>query len=320
MSVTKSALQGILQPFFIFIRFLFVKTDRLGYLGRKKEMDETINDIWHIFSDGTKADIPFDTVEDKVFGWNSVAICAEIAGVRVWVVTVNDTHFHSLVKGTQERAERCRSLLQQRLQRRFPEENVHVACRAVDIREKVMSRFMYAYRNCLDFYRKLPGEYPWGCGHLYFSEHRYFFKGHRIGSLSWRERIRLFRTKHPLPPEWQMDENGRILPECFVEYEAVERFFRSPRAFIAFLYVRKEDETAIKQEIYQDYLESRSIQELRKAGNRYSINYCGKTLVNAPLKIRLKVAARMLSERLSGRSASLAKALFLRIEDLKFLV
>lgn len=172
----------------------------------------------------------------------------------------------------------------------------------------------------MDFYRKLPGEYPWGCGHLYFSEHRYFFKGRRIGSLSWRERIRLFRTKHPLPPEWQMDENGRILPECFVEYETVERFFRSPRAFIAFLYVRKEDEAAQKQEIYQDYLESRSIQELRKAGNRYSISYCGKTLVNAPFEIRLKVAARMLSERLSGRTASLAKALFLKIEDLKFLV
>ena len=117
-----------------------------------------------------------------------------------------------------------------------------------------------------------------------------------------------------------MDENGRILPECFVEYEAVERFFRSPRAFIAFLYVRKEDESALKQEIYQDYLESRSIQELRKAGNRYSVNYCGKTLVNAPFEIRLKAAARLLSERLSGRTASLAKALFLKMEDLKFLV
>ena len=46
------------------------------------------------------------------------------------------------------------------------------------------------------------------------------------------------------------DEDGRLLPESFVDYEAVERFFRSPRAFIAFLYVRKEDEAAIKQEIY----------------------------------------------------------------------
>lgn len=279
-----------------------------------------MEDCWHVFSDGTRADIPFNTVEDKVFGWNSVAVCADIAEVRVWVVTVNDTHFHSLVNGTGERAERYRRLLQQRLRRHFPDENIHVACKLVGIREKVLSRFMYAYRNCMDFYRKLPGEYPWGCGHLYFSEHRHFFKGHRIGGLSWRERIRLFRTKHPLPPHWQMDGDGRILPECFVDYEAVEHFFRSPRTFIAFLYVRKEDEAAMKQEIYQDYLESRSIQELRKTGNRYSVNYCGKTLVNAPFGIRLKVAGRILAEHLSGRSPSLAKALFLQPDDLKFLV
>ena len=291
----------------------------MAYLAQNK-MSETIDDIWHVFSDGTKADIPFDTVEDKVFGWNSVAICAEIAGVCVWVVTVNDTHFHSLVKGSQARAERYRGLLQQRLQRHFPDDNVHVACKPVVIREKVLSRFMYAYRNCMDFYRKLPGEYPWGCGHLYFSEQRHFFKGRKVSNLSRREKYRLFRTLHPIPSHWQIDEDGRILPETFVDYEGVERFFRSPRAFIAFLYVRKEDEAAIKQEIYLDYLESRSIQELRRTGNRYSINYCGKTLGKAPFEIRLKVAVRMLREGLSSKNASLAKALFLKPEDLKLLV
>lgn len=289
------------------------------YLVQKK-MEEAIDDIWHVFSDGTMADIPFDTDEDKVFGWNSVAICAEIAGVRVWVVTVNDTHFHSLVKGSAERAERYRILLQQRLQRHFPDENVHVACKPVELREKVLSRFMYAYRNCMDFYKKLPGEYPWGCGHLYFSEQRDFFKGRKVGELSWREKYRLFRTKHTIPPQWQIAENGRILPETFVDYKAVERFFRSARAFIAFMYVRKEDEAAMKQEIYREYLESRTIQELRKTGNRYSVNHCGKALVNAPFEIRLKVAARMLGEGLASKNASFAKAVFLKPDDLRFLL
>ena len=117
-----------------------------------------------------------------------------------------------------------------------------------------------------------------------------------------------------------IDEDGRILPETFVDYEAVERFFRSPRTFIAFLYVRKEDEAAIKQEINRDYLESRSIQDLRRMGNKYSINYCGKTLVNAPFGIRLKVATRLLRDGLAGRNASMAKALYLKPEDLRLLV
>lgn len=283
-------------------------------------MDEPIDDIWHVFSDGTRADIPFNTVEDKVFGWNSVAVCAEIAGVRVWVVTVNDTHFHTLVKGPSEKAVRYRCLLQQRLQRHFPDDSIHVARLPVGLREKALSRFMYAYRNCMDFYKKLPGEYPWGCGHLYFSEHKNFFKGRKVSNLSGREQYQLFRTKHPIPQSWQIDEDGRILPECFVDFGAVERFFRSARTFIAFLYVRKEDEAAIKQEIYSDYLESRGIQELRKTGNRFSVNYCGKTLINAPFEIRLKVAGRMLREGLAGKSVSFAKALFLKPEDLRLLV
>ena len=307
------------SPFFsLSVYFL---RGRIGWcILRKIEMEELIDDIWHVYSDGTRADIPFNTVEDKVFGWNSMAICAEIAGVRVWVVTVNDTHFHTLAKGTAPRAERYRCLLQQRLQRHFPNETIHVACKPVVLREKVLSRFMYAYRNCMDFYRKLPGEYPWGCGHLYFSEHRHFYKGRKVCNMSGREQYRLFRTKHPIPQDWQIDENGRILPECFVDYEAVERFFRSPRAFIAFLYVRKEDETAAKQEIYSDYLESRTLQELRKTANRYSINYCGKTLGKAPFEVRLKVAGRLIREGLCGKNASLAKATFLQLDDLRLLI
>ena len=314
------ALRGIVRRFFNFIRFPFCEHGSVAVPCAKKMMDEKVDDIWHVFSDGTRADIPFDTEEDKVFGWNSVAICAEIAGVTVWVVTVNDTHFHSLVKGPADWAERYRTLLQQRLQRHFPQEHIHVANKPVGSREKALSRFMYAYRNCMDFYKKLPGEYPWGCGHLYFSEKRHFFKGHKVSDLSWREKYRLFRTQQAIPSHWQIDENGRILPETFVDYQAVERFFRSARAFIAFLYVRKEDEAAMKQEIYHDYLESRSIQELRKAGNKYCVNYCGKKLAHAPLDIRLKVAGRLLREGLAGRNASLAKALFLKPDDFRFLL
>jgi len=276
--------------------------------------------IWHVYSDGTRADIPFDTENDKVYAWNSVAICAEMAGVRVWVETVNDTHLHSLVWADEVSAERYRILLQQRQQRFFPGKDIYYACDPVSTREEILSKFMYVYRNCMDFYRKLPWEYPWGCGNIYFSEKRHFFLGRRIGAISRRERERLFKTHFPLPPDWRFDGSGRILPESFVDYDAVEQYFRSPRTFIAFLYVRKEDEAALKQEIHQSYLESRTIQDLRRLGNRYCVNYSGRSLVNASLPLRLKVAVRMLREGLSGKTPSLAKALYLQPDDLRFLV
>ena len=276
--------------------------------------------IWNVYSDGKRADIPFYTEEDKVFGWNSVAVCAEIAGVRVWVATVNDTHFHSLVCGEEDRAERYRTVLQQRLQRRFPEERIYIARDEVGSREEIMRKFMYVYRNCLDFYKKLPGEYPWGSGHVYFSEKRRFYVGKRIKDLSARDYNRMFKTHIRLPDHWLYDGDGRILPECFIDYEAVERLFGSVKTFIAFQFVRKEDEAAMKQQVNRRYMESRTIQDLRRIGNRYCSNLCRLTLKNVPFEIRLKVALKMIREGVAGRSASLAKALFLQPEDLQRLV
>jgi len=283
-------------------------------------MEEVTDNIWHVYSDGTVADIPFNTEEDKVFAWNSIAVCAEIAGVRVWVATVNDTHLHTLVRGKEGCAKRFRNVLQQRLQRHFPGQGIYFTCDQLTEREEILAKFMYVYRNCLDFYHKLPGEYPWGSGHIYFSERRHLFKGHRLGDLSQREQERVFHTNHPLPADWRYDADDRILPECFIEYEVVERFFRSVRAFIAFQYVRKEDEAAMKQQIHRRYLESRSIQDLRRLGNQICKGLCGRTLAKASFKIRLRVAGQMLRKGWASRSASLAKALLLRPDDLRLLV
>jgi hypothetical protein len=283
-------------------------------------MEEAVSNFWHVYSDGTLADIPFNTEEDKLFAWNSVAVCAEIAGVQVWVVTVNDTHLHSLVRGEESRAKRFKKVLQQRLQTEFHDDGIYLTCDAVQTRDEVLTKFMYVYRNCLDFYKKLPGEYPWGSGNIYFSEKRQFFRGRRIGDISFREQYRLFRTRERLPEDWRFDSDGRILPESFIDYEAVEDFFVSPKTFLAFQYIRKDKEAELKKEIHRRYLESRSIQDLRRIGNQICSQLYGRTLSKVSLEPRLEVASRMIRDGTAGRSASLAKALFLKPDDLQLLI
>lgn len=291
--------------------------DKVAYIARKKMKDEEIRDIWHVFSDGTRADIPFNTSEDKTCAWNSVAICAEIAGVRVMVSTINDTHLHTIVRGEESRARRFKASLQMRLAKYFT--RVHLALTKVGTAKEALSKFMYVYRNCLDFYRKMPGEYRWGSGNIYFSELGNRPVSSRLGNLSLREQYRMFETRMKLPEDWLIDVEGRILPESFIDYTHVEQMFRSVRTFIAFLYVRREDEAALKQEIHRSYLESRSIQDLRRIGNEYCVSACGKTLVKVDIRIRLAIAAKMIREGIASRSASLAKALLLKPEDLKLL-
>ena len=281
-------------------------------------MDEEVKGIWHIYSDGTRADIPFDTVEDKVYVWNSIAISAESAGVRVLVATVNDTHLHVLVRGDEDSALQFKAALTRRLTKRF--DRIYLDRQTVRSDRDAMSRFMYVYRNCLDFYRKMPGEYPWGSGYIYFSELKSRPACTPLRNISLREQYRLFKTKKRLPEEWLVDTDGRILPESFIDYGFVEQMFKTVRAFIAFMYVRREDETALKQEIHRNYLESRSIQDLRRIGNEYCVEACGRTLVKVDLKVRLAIASKMIRNGIAGRTPSLAKALLLRPDDLKLLV
>lgn len=281
-------------------------------------MEEETSDLWHIYSDGTRADIPFFSDEDKTYAWNSVAICAESAGVAVLVSTVNDTHLHAMIRGDEPKVLLFKKILRQRLSRLFP--RVFLACKSIGNRKEALSKFMYVYRNCLDFYKKMPGEYPWGSGNIYFSEMRSHPACSRLGDFTVREQHRLLRTKRTLPPDWLVNADGLILPESFIDYRYVEQLFRTVRTFIAFLYVRREDEAALKQEIHSNYLESRSIQDLRRIGNEYCVEACGRTLVKVDVKVRLAIAAKMIRDGIAGRSPSLAKALLLRPDDLRLLV
>ena len=76
----------------------------------------------------------------------------------------------------------------------------------------------------------------------------------------------------------------------------------------------------MKKEIHRRYLESRSIQDLRRIGNQLCARWYGRTLSKVSLEARLEVASRMVRDGLSGRSASLAKALFLKPDDLQLLI
>ena len=287
-------------------------------------MNEKTLEIWHIYSDGTKSDIPFGTEEEKCFVWNSIALCAWQSEIVLLVVDINDTHFHLLAKGNPADITFFQNRIRQRLHRHFrmqgKREKIYLSCDRIQTRTEILSKFMYVYRNCMDFYKKLPGEYPWGCGNLYFSEKRFFHKGKRIMDLSFREYRYYFKTHKQLPKDWLCDPTGRILPECFIDYEYVENLFGSARAFIAFLYVRKEDEIAQKQNINRVYMENRSIQDLRRIANELSSSINGRMLEKSSLSQRLAIATYMIRQGLSGKSASLAKALYLKQEDLHHLI
>ena len=290
-------------------------------------MEEPVNDYWHVYSDGKRADIPFLTDDDKIFARNSVAICAFQCGVTILVVTVNETHLHALVQAPEEKAIRFKDRLRNRLysyhkKGGHPERigsGLFFACEPVCNRTELKQKIIYVFRNCLDFFPLLPSEYPWGSGNIFFSRSE-INKGKHLSDYSYREQVVILHTNTLLPQDWRIDERGSITPASFVDYRQVECIFATARAFIAFLFVKKDDEEAMKKETRRAYLEYRKMEDLRQIGNRLSQNLCKHNLRTAPIEVRLRVASRMIRERMAFKSESLAKALYLKKEDLDRLI
>lgn len=280
------------------------------------------SNYYHIYSDGGRADIPFSSDEDKIFAMNSVAIASFSTGSSVLAVEVNDTHLHSVIFSPD--GEKTRREIQRRLSRHFIAagrkndlgEGLFLSCDLMGSREDVMTRIIYTFRNCMDFYRKMPWNYDWGVGNLYFAEEKNIRRGKPLHQISYRKQFSLLKTNLKLPQNWEVDDRGLILPSSYVDYHHVEQLFVTPRAFLAFLYVRKEDEQHMKLQFNKRYLDNRSIDDLRKkAKARCSIKF-GKALKYASVVERLNIASEMIRANEASKSESLAKAVFLSKDDL----
>lgn len=280
--------------------------------------EETVNGYWHIYSDGKRADIPFASDADKIFAMNSVAICAYASGMDVICLEVNDTHLHAVLRG--EKPLDFKSKLKRRitvLERRKEESctgKIFLACDGIATREELLSKIVYTFRNCLDFFKRVPWEYRWGVGNLYFASRKQ--EGTPLGEISIRERYRLLECRLDLPCEWRISNDGLILPASYIDAGKVERLFGSVRAFLAFLYVRREDEAHMKQQFNNNYLEQRRIEDMRQHANKISHDRYGQALKTLSLDCRLDIAFVMLKNGSATRCESFAKALYLKKEDL----
>lgn len=279
---------------------------------------------FHLYSDGKKADIPFCHDYLKVFAVNSLAIVAFQEGVVILCYDINDTHLHVVIRATPEAAERFRSALVIRIRKHYSKsgckdllgDGFYLACDQIIDRDELLRKIIYTFRNCLDYYRKTPWNYKWGVGDLYFSERATPNSALRLGNLSRRAQIAMLHSYAVLPRDWEYKRDGMLEPRSFVDYEHVESLFVSPRAFMAFLFVKKDDEQQMKQQFSSRYIQERNILDLRKRGNNLCNSYFGKNLKLALFEERIKVATKMLKEGSGTKSESLAKALFLKIEDL----
>lgn len=211
-----------------------------------------ITGYYHICSDGNYASVLFRNTGDFKAAMNRVAVCALLNRISILAFVLMDNHFHFVVRGDREEA--CLAFVNRFkcLTGKYNSDvyNETATMRRLPIKVIPVGASNYL-KNLIGYVIKNPTmarlemfyDYPWGTGGCYFrrmpepAQALYA----RVRDLTDDAVRKLCRTRVKLPLDWII-EDGIILPENYVDVDAVLNLFRTTRAFMTFLSANKDRE------------------------------------------------------------------------------
>ena len=265
---------------FRFIRVTTLETDNYYHLCKNAMMynndySKPIDDCFHVYSDGTRLEVLFETEEDSIFGMNLIPVVAYKCGLTVLSLEIMKTHFHTILRGSAMNIQKFKGELKRLLvkyfistgRREIVDGSIWIEADAIKTEEELRRKIIYVFRNCTEAgFPYLPENYRWGPGPVYCQKHP-AVKYKKIGLLSAREQSRLFRTNIVLPQDWEVDD-------C-------------PRQFIAFLNVKKNDLIEMEAADAKKFMRRREEDVIRK-----EVNTLAKLKYGVPVK-KLRQVARV---------------------------
>ena len=275
-----------------------------------------VEDCYHIYSDGTRVSVLFERDEDKVYGRNLIAVLAFKYHIRVYCDVVMDTHFHLVGKGDPENIHRFVAEMKRLLTRYFrqthrPElvkDGIWIKADPLPDDQELMRKIIYVFRNPLDAGDPLlPENYRWGVGRLFYHEDT-AVAAKRGGDMTLDERRALFHTRIDLPPDWEVDADGMLLPRCYIDLDEVYKLFQSPRRYLSYLFVRKKDIIEQDTQCARPFLEIRADKQLRADANAESRRLFQRPITKLSEPDRLHIASVLWQDRRTLSRKQLARA------------
>lgn len=286
---------------FRFIRVTTLETDNYYHLCKNAMMynndySKPIDDCFHVYSDGTRLEVLFETEEDSIFGMNLIPVVAYKCGLTVLSLEIMKTHFHTILRGSAMNIQKFKGELKRLLvkyfistgRREIVDGSIWIEADAIKTEEELRRKIIYVFRNCTEAgFPYLPENYRWGPGPVYCQKHP-AVKYKKIGLLSAREQSRLFRTNIVLPQDWEVDDCGMLVPASYIDLQFIHgRVFSSPRQFIAFLNVKKNDLIEMEAADAKKFMRRREEDVIRK-----EVNTLAKLKYGVPVK-KLRQVARV---------------------------
>ena len=184
---------------------------------------------WHICTDGLEKNVIFKSDGNYIYGMNSIPVCAVGNQVTILAFCLMSNHVHFIVRGEEGSCRQFITQYKKRLATLADLSSTDVCVKRIDDSGYLMRAIGYVLRNPVSAgIRIMPYHYEWSSALLYFRPPESKCPGHRIGSLSYRTRRNILHSQTNLPDDYLINDNGLILPECYVDILSVDNLFRSP--------------------------------------------------------------------------------------------
>ena len=209
---------------------------------------------FHISSSGLRKNDIFKTKEDFKVAMNDIALSILGCDVALLCFCLMSNHFHFVLYGERNECLRFAEKFKHRcaVRMRFSAQEVralkkmHLQIDELDTMEYLENVIAYVLRNPLTAgVILMPYHYPWSSARLYFSG-ELECQGRILNGMSGRKRFGVLKSRMAVPDHYAIDENGVILPSCYVDAAHVERIFRHPSRLMLLLAKKLENDVELK--------------------------------------------------------------------------
>ena len=198
-----------------------------------------------MYTKGLEDRLIFRDKKDFITGMNLVAVVCFSVDVRLLAFVLMSNHVHFVIKGSRKEVERfiClyKNLMSRYLKSRYGCEGflrrVETSIDAVDCDGDGLKRLIaYVLNNPVKAGIKcVPQGYEWSSARCYFTSIDVTLDTNTLGELGVVKVRKMFHSKKKLPLQWRVCSSGYVLPESYVDADAVERCYGSCRSFEYFL-------------------------------------------------------------------------------------
>lgn len=221
--------------------------------------------FFHVYANGDEAKNFIICRADFVVEFNLVATCAFVSKVTVVGFSIEDSHPHFLLYGTNEQSESFRimyerSSLQHILSTRKTIDGVVLNISIDEITDDNHLKNIGTYVICQatkDGKPVMPYDYLWGTGSMYFrrsnhipiwqiTEDGVVAQPVEIGTLPTAQQQAIRGSRSKVPLNWLVC-NGYILPSNYVDVKLFESIYRTHNCFRTFMSRGKNKDATILQ-------------------------------------------------------------------------